>query len=59
MDFALIKRKFEEDGYVFLPGFFSDREVAEVNRRLEDFIQNTVPGLRTMSFMKIETTLPR
>ncbi|PSL27176.1 phytanoyl-CoA dioxygenase family protein [Dyadobacter jiangsuensis] len=45
MDFRLIKRKFEEDGYVFLPGFLSEEEVAEVNRRLEDFIENTVPGL--------------
>lgn len=45
MDFGLIKRKFEEDGYVFLPGFLSEGEVAEVNRRLEDFIENTVPGL--------------
>lgn len=45
MDFRLIKRKFEEDGYVFLPGFLSGEEVAEVNRRLEDFIENTVLGL--------------
>ena len=45
MDIQSIKRKFEEDGYVFLPGFLSAEEIGELNGKLESFIENVVPGL--------------
>lgn len=45
MDIESIKSKFEEDGYVFLPGFLSAEEVALVNQKLAWFIENVVPGL--------------
>jgi phytanoyl-CoA hydroxylase len=45
MDIALIKTKFEEDGYVFLPGFLSPDEMAALNTKLEGFIENVVPGM--------------
>jgi phytanoyl-CoA hydroxylase len=45
MDIDLIKRKFKEDGYIFLPGFMSVEEIGELNKKLECFIENVVPGL--------------
>jgi phytanoyl-CoA hydroxylase len=45
MDIELIKKRFEEDGYVFLPGFLSQEEITNVNQKLEVFIANVVPGL--------------
>lgn len=45
MDIESIKKQFEEDGYVFLPGFLSAEEIALVNEKLTYFIENVVPGL--------------
>ncbi|MCE7063188.1 phytanoyl-CoA dioxygenase family protein [Dyadobacter sp. CY343] len=45
MDIELIKKRFEEDGYVFLPGFMSQEEITDVNQKLEVFIADVVPGL--------------
>ncbi|CAG5002353.1 hypothetical protein DYBT9275_02873 [Dyadobacter sp. CECT 9275] len=45
MDIELIKKQFAEDGYVFLPGFISAEEIEELNKKLETFIENVVPGI--------------
>lgn len=34
-----IKQDFDRDGYVYLPGFLSPKEVEEVNAKLEEFIR--------------------
>ncbi len=40
-----LKSDFERDGYVFLPGFFSAGQIAEVNLKLQEFINEVVPGM--------------
>lgn len=45
MDIELIKKKFEEDGYVFLPGFMSVDEINLLNKKLQSFIENVVPAM--------------
>jgi phytanoyl-CoA hydroxylase len=45
MDITLIKAKFEQDGYVFLPGFLSPEEIAALNKQLESFVENVVPRM--------------
>ncbi|MDQ6477159.1 phytanoyl-CoA dioxygenase family protein [Dyadobacter sp. LHD-138] len=45
MDIELIKKKFDADGYVFLPGFLSGSEIDHLNQKLEFFIENKVPGI--------------
>ena len=39
------KDSFERDGYVFIPRFFSAERIADINRKLEQFIRDTVPGM--------------
>ncbi|WP_439581147.1 phytanoyl-CoA dioxygenase family protein [Dyadobacter bucti] len=45
MDIEFVKKRFEEDGYVFLPGFLSEEEIAVLNTKLDSFIENVVPGM--------------
>jgi phytanoyl-CoA hydroxylase len=40
-----LRSDFRRDGFVFLPGFLSPDEVAEVNRHLETLIRDVVPTL--------------
>lgn len=40
-----LKASFENDGYVFVKGFFSKEQVNEVNKELVEFIQATVPSM--------------
>lgn len=42
---AQIKENFDRDGFVFLPGFLSTKEMAELNSKLELFIKEKVPAL--------------
>jgi len=39
MKIQKIKQDFDRDGYVYLPGFLSPKEVEEVNAKLEEFIR--------------------
>lgn len=39
MKIQKIKQDFDRDGYVYLPGFLSPKEVKDVNEKLEEFIQ--------------------
>jgi len=45
IDLTDVKKKFDEEGYVFLPGFLSPSEVTDVQDYLDKFIQNEVPNL--------------
>jgi phytanoyl-CoA hydroxylase len=38
-----LKASFQRDGYVFIPGFLTENEVNEINRRLDMFIREKVP----------------
>ena len=38
-----LKESFQRDGYVFIPGFLTEKEVNEVNMRLDRFIGEKVP----------------
>ena len=40
-----VKESFDRDGYVFLPGFLSAKEMTELNNELETFINEKVPSL--------------
>ena len=42
-DLSAIKKSYERDGYVSIPGFLSQEEVDQINRELVDFIKNTLP----------------
>ena len=45
VDLTDVKRKFDEEGYVYLPGLLSHAEVTDVQDYLDKFIQNNVPDL--------------
>jgi len=38
------KAAFEQDGYVFIPGFFNTGQIAEVNRQLDHIIHDVLPA---------------
>lgn len=40
-----LKQSFEQDGYVFIPGFLGNEEVKEIRNKLEGFIKNIVPTM--------------
>jgi phytanoyl-CoA hydroxylase len=42
-----MKLRFNEDGYLFLPGFLDPGEVALINNKLDQFIKERVPGLQS------------
>ena len=44
-DFQHLKRDFGRDGYVFIPGFLSAEEMAELNRSLAVFIRERVTAM--------------
>ena len=44
-DLLEIKRGFDENGYVFLPGFLNKEEVDLINNKFDQFIKERVPGL--------------
>lgn len=35
-----LKNSFNENGYVFIPGFLTEEEVAEINNKLKSFIED-------------------
>ena len=41
-DETFIKKKYNSDGYVFIPGFLSEEEVTIINKQLENFIKEKV-----------------
>lgn len=45
IDVTSIKEKYNEDGYVFIPGFLSEEEVENINEKLKSFINEKVPGM--------------
>lgn len=40
-----IKKSFEQDGYVFIPGFLSIEEVNDLKTKLDEFIDEVVPTM--------------
>ena len=44
-NFSEVRHSFNKDGYVFLPGFLSEKNVEAINNRLLEFIKNKVPGM--------------
>jgi len=44
-DAKSLKESFEQDGYIFIPGFLSQEEVQQINNRLQNFIENVVPTM--------------
>ena len=43
--FQPLKKDFDQDGYVFIPGFLSAEDVAELNQNLSVFIREAVPTM--------------
>jgi phytanoyl-CoA hydroxylase len=44
-NFSRIKKDFDRDGYVFLPGFLSKDEVEKINHKMQAFIKDQVPSM--------------
>jgi phytanoyl-CoA hydroxylase len=44
-DMLAMKPRFNEDGYLFLPGFLDTREIGLINRKMDQFIKERVPDL--------------
>ena len=44
-DFKSLKERFDQDGYVFVPGFLSTQEIAALNENLATFIKKKVPEM--------------
>ncbi|HTN06178.1 phytanoyl-CoA dioxygenase family protein [Agriterribacter sp.] len=42
---ASLKKSFNENGYVFIPGFLPEVEIDALNSRIENFIRDTVPAM--------------
>ena len=40
-----LKKDFERDGYIFIPGFLGKEEVNRINSKLENFISEAVPTI--------------
>lgn len=40
-----LKKSFEQDGYIFIPGFLSNKEVNEIRKQLDVFIEKVVPTM--------------
>lgn len=45
IDPVSLKKSFDQDGYVFIPGFLEKQQVDEINAKLVDFIENGLPGM--------------
>lgn len=45
IDLTDVKKKLDEEGFVYLPGFLSPKEVTEIQEHLDKFIQHEVPKL--------------
>ncbi|MBD3630463.1 phytanoyl-CoA dioxygenase family protein [Cyclobacterium sp.] len=45
MDALKIKRSFDEDGYLHMPGFLTREQVAEINQKLKAFIKSKISKL--------------
>lgn len=45
MDAATLRTQFQQDGYVFIPGFLSANEMAELHEHIRQFMHDVVPGL--------------
>ena len=45
MESSLVRKNFDKDGYVFLPGFLGKADVDAINDHLGNFIKNKVPGM--------------
>ena len=40
----VVKAEFQENGYVFIPGFLTAEEVEEISQNVNRVIKNVVPG---------------
>jgi len=40
-----VRHNFDKDGYVFLPGFLSEKDVDAINYKLREFIETKVPDM--------------
>src|SRR4051812_8625304 len=45
LDMGSLKKNYDRDGYVFIPGFLSDEEVKRINMQFENFIREKVPAM--------------
>jgi hypothetical protein len=44
------RQAFDRDGFVYLPGFLSPAELAELRARLDRYVRETVPGIAPAMF---------
>ncbi len=44
---AAVKKSFDRDGYIYLPGFLSLEETGELNGKIERFIVEQMPAMKT------------
>lgn len=42
---SILKESFQQDGYVFIPGFLTNEEINEINDKLKSFVEEKVPGM--------------
>ena len=45
LDLSDLKERFNEDGFVFIPGFLNNDEVGQIKRKFETFINEKVPQM--------------
>ena len=45
INFEALKKAYDEDGFIFIPGFLTKEEVDVINKRLESYIKETVPKM--------------
>lgn len=45
INFTLLKKSFDKEGYVFIPGFLSKKEIDLTNNKLESYIKKTLPKM--------------
>lgn len=45
LDHEKLKEDFDRDGYVFIPGFLDENEIADIRARFEKFIETKVPEM--------------
>ena len=45
VDLQILKNSFEQEGFVYIPGFLSAKETQEIDQRLSGFIKEVVPAM--------------
>ena len=59
MDAQQLKEAYDQDGYVFIPGFLAADELGELNEKIASYLTNVVPGLPAQHAVYLEPNDPQ